>query len=185
MVLRITWLVADVLWYIDGQHSKLSERSCEVPVIFSQFTGYKKPERSKHRKRVNSSEVLTSHAQRLFSNLQKGFWDRSTWKYFKQEVELLSRNLEKYCDILKCKKQRMLELHHVEEQVGSVSNSMTLYYVASRHTVSSNLHDLCTRVENAVTNEVVSLLDAGVLPHDRRRRYDFIEEGSHVRACTC
>ena len=40
--------LTDVLWYIDGQHSKLSERSCVVPVAFSQFTEYNKPEKSKH-----------------------------------------------------------------------------------------------------------------------------------------
>ena len=164
-------MLSDVLWYIDGQHTKLSERSCEVPVIFtnSQFTGYNNPERSKHRKRAITSlscDVLAFHAQRLFSNLQSGFWDRSTWRYFKWEVELLSRSLEKYCDILKCKKQRMLELHHVEEQVRSISNSMTVYYIPSRHTVSSNLQDLCTRIESAATDEVVSLLDTGVLPQD-------------------
>ena len=48
-------MLSDVLWYINGQHTKLSERSCEVPVIFSQFTGYNNPERSKHRKRAITS----------------------------------------------------------------------------------------------------------------------------------
>ena len=32
-------MLTDVLWYIDGQLAKLSERSCEIPVIFHQFTG--------------------------------------------------------------------------------------------------------------------------------------------------
>ena len=62
-------MLSDVLWYIDGQHSKLSERSCEVPVIFSQFTGYNKPERSKHRKQVNtylSYDILASLSMTIF-----------------------------------------------------------------------------------------------------------------------
>ena len=38
--------LTDALWYIDGQHEKLSERNCGVPMTFSQFTDYNKPERS-------------------------------------------------------------------------------------------------------------------------------------------
>ena len=45
----------DTLWYIDGSHGTLSERSCGVPEIFKQFTGYNKPEVSKHRKRAIGS----------------------------------------------------------------------------------------------------------------------------------
>ena len=26
-------MLTDVLWYIDGQHTKVSERSCGVPVV--------------------------------------------------------------------------------------------------------------------------------------------------------
>jgi len=40
------------LWYIDGMHDTLNERSHKIPIIFSQFTGYKKPESHRHRKQA-------------------------------------------------------------------------------------------------------------------------------------
>ena len=45
----------DTLWYIDGHHSTLEERSCPIPEPFSKFVGYNIPERSKHRKRQRSN----------------------------------------------------------------------------------------------------------------------------------
>ena len=32
------------LWYIDGMHDTLNERSCNIPTVFNQFSGYNKPE---------------------------------------------------------------------------------------------------------------------------------------------
>ena len=84
--------------YVDGHHSKLAERSCGIPVVFKQFTSFNVPERSKHRKRANTSlsaDVLRSHSHRLFVCLQAGFWDRASWKSIKAEVELLARMVQK------------------------------------------------------------------------------------------
>jgi len=56
----------DVLWYIDGHHSTLEERSCFIPSVFKPFVGYNQPERSKHRKRLStslSSDILKSHSK--------------------------------------------------------------------------------------------------------------------------
>ncbi len=43
--------LSGVLWYVDGSHSTLAERNCEVPSIFQKFNGYNKPQDHKHRKR--------------------------------------------------------------------------------------------------------------------------------------
>ena len=48
-------VLRDALWYIDGHHYKLAERSCRVPVVFKQFSEYNVPQLSKHRKRANTS----------------------------------------------------------------------------------------------------------------------------------
>lgn len=66
----------DVLWYLDDHHTTLAERSCHVPSVFAQFVRYNESEKSKHRKRLStslSSDVLKSHSQRLFGNLQCSF----------------------------------------------------------------------------------------------------------------
>ena len=174
-------VLTDALWYIDGHDSKLSERSCEVPVIFKQFSGFNKPEMSKHKKRSVSSlsgDVLRSHCQRLFSNLQPGFWDRRSWKVIKREVELLARNLQKYCDLLKVKKQKMFDHHQSEEQIRSVGNSMSIQVITPRHSPPASVQALSTIVEEVGIDEPISLQEANVLPQDRRKRYDFME---HVK----
>ena len=61
--------LTDTLRYVDGYHNKLSEWSCEIPVIFKQFFDFSKPEVSKHKKQSNLSlqgDVLQSHCQCLF-----------------------------------------------------------------------------------------------------------------------
>lgn len=47
--------MCNVLWYLDGHHAVLSSRSCSIPSFFSRFTGFNKPELSKHRKRSISN----------------------------------------------------------------------------------------------------------------------------------
>ena len=43
--------LTDVLWCVDRHQSKFSERSCDLPSLFGEFTGYNKPEMAKHWKR--------------------------------------------------------------------------------------------------------------------------------------
>ena len=45
----------DALWYIDGHHQTLADRSCHVPHVFTGFVEYNNPEKSKHRKRSSST----------------------------------------------------------------------------------------------------------------------------------
>ena len=120
-------------------------------------------------------EVVHSHSQRLFQNLQAGFWDRPEWRSFKQKVEILARSFQKYCDYLNAKKQRTFANHHSPQQICSIENSLTVQFVQQRHTVASLLQPLCTSIADAGLDSPVFLQDAGVLPDDRRRRYDYME----------
>jgi len=43
--------LSSALWYIDGHHHTLKEAGCPVPEMFSGFSGFNRPEISKHRKR--------------------------------------------------------------------------------------------------------------------------------------
>ena len=104
----------DALWYIDGHHQTLADRSCHVPHVFTGFVEYNSPEKSKHKKRSSSTlyaDTLKSHSQRLFGNLQHPFWSRSGWNMLKAEVELLAKALAKYADCLCVEKARMVSLH--------------------------------------------------------------------------
>lgn len=118
---------------------------------------------------------LSSHSQRLFQNLQAGFWSRPEWQSFKQEVKILVRSLQKYCDILIAKKQRTFANHHSQQQVRSIENSLTVQFVQQRHTIPSSIQPLRKAVADAGVDTPVSLQGAGVLIEDRKQTYDYIE----------
>ena len=170
----------DTLWYIDGHHCKLAERSCTVLIVFKQFSDYNLPQMSKHRKRANTSlsaQVLHSHSQRIFTSLQAGFWDCPCWKTLKAEVEVLARMLQRYADIISEKRLKMMELHSSSEQVRTIANSMTVQHLAAHHTLDQCLQDLSSAVEEAGADVPVPL--ETFLPTDRHRRYEYME---HVKA---
>ena len=118
---------------------------------------------------------LRSHSQRLFQNLQAGFWSRLEWQLFKREVEILARSLQKYCDILFAKKQRTFANHHSQQQVRSIENSLIVQFVQQQHTIPSSIQPLCKAIADAGVDTPVSFQGAGVLPEDHKRRYDYIE----------
>lgn len=70
----------------------------------------------------------------------------------------------------------MLELHSSQEQIRTIANSMTVQYLAARHTLEQCLQDLSSSVEEAGRNVAVSL--ENFLLSDRRRRYEYME---HVK----
>ena len=93
----------DALWYIDGMHETLNERSCMIPKCFEKFTGYNKPEQHKHKKRCLSSmsrDILVAHSQALFGCLHNQFWGRAMWSTMKNDVEELARSIASYADLL-------------------------------------------------------------------------------------
>ena len=118
---------------------------------------------------------MRSNSQRLFQNLQAEFWNRPEWQPFKQEVEILGRSLQKYCNTLNAKKPRTFAQHHSQQQVRSIENSLSVQFVQQQHTVPLSLHTLNRAVIDAGVGVPISLHDAGVLPQDRKPRYDYIE----------
>ena len=81
----------DALWYIDGMHKTLNERSCMIPKCFEQFTGYNRPEQHQHKKRCHTSmsrDILLAHPQALFGCLHNQFWGRATWSTMKNDGTL-------------------------------------------------------------------------------------------------
>ena len=45
----------ECLWYIDGRHANFEHHSSPIPDVFSRFTGFNVPEKSKHRKRAHAA----------------------------------------------------------------------------------------------------------------------------------
>ena len=135
-----------------------------------------RPDLSKHRKRKVGglcAETLRSHSQRLFGNLQCVFWNLGTWVKFKSEVELLAKSLAKYADMLSSKRVAMSLIHSSQQPVRSVGNSMSVLYIAPRHSPSSDLAQISSAISDADSDIPVDLQE--FLPSDRRRRFDRLE----------
>ena len=118
--------LCDALWCIDGSHSTLSERSCEIPEVFQKFNGYNQPQSHKHRKRqVNSPsrDVLLAHSQSLFAVLQCSFWNRSGWIELKPSAEHLARSLARYADQLLAKRIRIQNIHESNEVIRDIGQN--------------------------------------------------------------
>lgn len=86
-----------------GQHENLEKRFCQVPVIFSQFQGYSRPELLKHRKLEHTNMTLSelkALASDLFTILMCSFWKQPQWLALKLHVEGLAKCLVDHSDYL-------------------------------------------------------------------------------------
>jgi len=104
--------LSSALWYIDGHHHTLKEAGCPVPEMFSGFSGFNRPEMSKHRKRsvMNmDAKNLKEYATALKEFLLTSWIKHEQWKQMYQSLDLLASSLEKYVFHLKEKKQKYLE----------------------------------------------------------------------------
>ena len=96
--------LVDTLWYMDGHHHVLKNRSHEVPESLQHFTGYNVPESSKHRKRKvqNLSEgTIREFSNTLFTCLQSTYWERSGWKDLKLDIQSVATLLSDYATYLR------------------------------------------------------------------------------------
>ena len=174
---RVIQALRDVLWYIDGSHATLAERSCEVPEIFRKFNGYNQPEIHKHRKRLVASlsrDVLLAHSQSLFGILQFPFWNRPKWLEMKHSVENLARSLASYADLLLAKRMKMQVVHSSQEVVRNISKNLTVRFTGVRAMPPSFLGPVCEAIVAAGPD--VPLEVGALLPNDRRRRYEWMQE---------
>ena len=172
--------LTDVLWYIDGMHDTLNERSCKVPTVFNKFTGYNKPENHRHRKRVchsMSREELLSHSRALFACLSNPFWSREKWLSLKEDVEQLSRSLLSYADLLLDKRARIQFIHSSNEVTRNVAEHLSVSYVDKCQRPSPIISSISNAITQIEPNTPLDLRP--LLPDDRRRRYEWIQTLKH------
>ncbi len=123
------------MWYLDSHHQTLSERSCHVPAIFNSFVGFNVPKRSIE---SFSREVLKSHTQRLFGNLQCHFWSRSGWNTLRTDVELLANSISTYADLQGAKKAKVNSLHKYNVPARVISEALSVQYINPCHSAPSD-----------------------------------------------
>ena len=89
---KLVTTLVNCLWYIDGRTHVLTKQGCKLPDFVLSFTGYNKPEISKHRKRKVENmcaSILRSHSSALFGFLQSTYWNRSKFTLFKPPIPSL------------------------------------------------------------------------------------------------
>lgn len=136
--------LSSALWYIDGHHHTLKEAGCPVPEMFSGFSGFNRPEISKHRKRsvMNmDAKNLKEHATALKEFLLTSWIKHERWKQMYQSLDLLASSLEKYVFHLIEKKQKYLE----------PNNSGML--------IADSIHIKVLKVSNTSSSRLSSLID--------------------------
>ena len=107
-----TPFVRNALWlYIDGHHHTFLVAGCPVPPFFNEFTGYNKPEASKHRKRsaVNmDAKSLLLYATALREFLVSSWIKQDKWKEMCENLKLLIGSFDKYISHFVHKRQKTL-----------------------------------------------------------------------------
>ena len=124
--------------------------------------------------------------QCMFTSLQAGFWDRLCWKLLKAKVEVLSRMLQRYADIISEKRLKMMELHSSSEQVRTIANSTTVQHLAAHYTLDQHLQGLSSAVEEADPVSLENFLPTDrCRPTDHRRWYEYMERVNEPADYTC
>ena len=170
--------LANALWEVDGHHSTLRDRGCGIPPMFDNFQNYRKPEKSKHRKRqLNNFEhrTLVEISQALFQLTGSSYFKNSVWKGVHNGLLRLADNLRKYasyldqhlsaCQSVHSRKQGRTDVDHWE-----VYSAMLLIN-ATKSARYKNLHDALL---HAKPYEPVFLNDYA--PTDRRRKNEYVNE---------
>ncbi len=128
--------LTNTLWFIDGQHDVFSARSLSIPSRFLPFSGYSRPDLSKHRKRSRenmSSGTLRSCGDSLFGCLQGVYWGRTGLKDFKTDVKKLASSMTKYAEYLESQCESMRHIHLSLKPIRQISENVSFGHKIPRH----------------------------------------------------
>ena len=175
---RLIAVFQSIFWHIDGHHHVFEQRALGIPSIFSIFSGYNVPERSKHRKRVTSNlscDVLQEVALELSTLLNFSFWDKGKWPELKPHFQDLLGSLSSYVDYLVQKNKRMKVDHRSPTPVRDLSSNLHLKYIASCEETNDSplaLASIEDRLHDMQCFEVLHI--SNLLPTNRIQRHRVI-----------
>ena len=112
----------------------MAKQGCIIPAIFHNFTGYNKPEKSKHRKRTiqnMSGNTIDSIASSLFRYLQSNYWKSSSFIEFRKQVKQLAGVLAQYSKYLQTQNKRMKVAHVSEVPICKISDALSIEMIKS------------------------------------------------------
>ena len=169
--------LSSALWYLDGKHTTLKDRSLAVPDTFAQFQGYNKPESYK-KKKIDPLDFSVNEISRVTSSLlnqtSKSYMKSLQWRGVCEAMLRLATNLEKYSTYLQkqsAEAKQNREMLAVQEEawdwkVKSPTHVLTPGQKARYRSLHRQLHAI-DNYEAVFINEH--------LPTDRRRRFEYLQ----------
>ena len=110
--------LTDCLWYIDGGHATLQDRSCGVPFELSHFQHYNRPESHKHKRKCETTltkESISKHYIALLGSTEKSYMKRKQWHAIRAIILKLAINLGNYAMYLEKQAIVTQEKHKVNK----------------------------------------------------------------------
>ena len=167
----------DALWYVDGHFHTLWEAGYPVPLNLAKFSGYNRPELSKHRKRqVSNMDVqsLKGYASSLRGFLLTSWMKDASWKLMKEEILSFTSSLEGYAAhlVAKCKK-----LTETGSSGASVGDSMHFQTLPLTKNYPSSLKPLVDELSGK--DYYTSVFVRDFAPSDRTERFRSWKKACH------
>ena len=164
--------LASILWYADGHHDTIHEKSSKIPQVFDRFNGYNCPQASKHRKNTKENlkrEELSAHALTLQEVIHAPWMQKDVFTSFRESVVGLRDSLTSYATYLQCK-AKYQQLHHMMEQPSAnPTDNSVVRYVPKHIEIPACLKPLSDALQSKSTYQPLSVSDFAST--DRRRRY--------------
>ena len=173
--------ITDALWYIDGNHDTLAERSCHIPKLFSEFEGFNCPEAYKKRRRSVDSlkeKELQTHIASLSEILSCSYMKKSIWKEIFDSLNVLVESLVKYASYLSSQNLKMKQVHSRVKLTTDVEEWKVLDPPGENDSLTGPLID---KIHSASFYETVFLNE--FLPSDCRRKHEFIQNVKVPQKC--
>ena len=167
--------LTSTLWYIDQHHCTLATRGYHVPDLFKPFSGYKRPELSKHRKRDHNSlnaDKLSAFASSLYDSLLLAWLNTPQWASFREATEQLARAVDFYVGYLRSQNKKM-KTHHLSEAI-PIADKTSVELLPVNLTPSKSLTSLSDAVSTKGVYEQIFVGD--YIPSDSREKYHCIQD---------
>lgn len=126
-------VICNALWYVTDKQTTINDASLRykhvlpVPPPFDQYTGYNDTKRKKIKSQPLSHELLKSHAEALYSLLEKPYMNSlPSWKGIAEKLEQLAECFLGYKKYLDDKSKESEENRESDHPVRTVDKHATV-----------------------------------------------------------
>ena len=171
---RFVELLTDVLWYLDGHTATLEGRRLSVPGLFSDLTGFNKPESHGHTRAPMEASKLCTYSGALFRTTEEPRLGKSNWSEFNVATKALATNLSSYCSYLYQQREKVTKHHQSLVPIRAPTEAQS-FMVISPQACTSPVHTERYKTLNCAleeTEEFVPIFLNDLCPLEpRQRRY--------------